>query len=270
MIFEKMEKDIITVRVYPERNFTLGISSILGTRKTQEDSVYGYVQEGRVLGIVCDGMGGLEGGEVASKLAADILVQAWLAQKEIESVPAFLEEQALLADEKVFQLKNESGEVLHAGTTMVAAMVSDRELYWLSVGDSRIYLIRGGEIVSVCREHNYRLTLDELLEQGAITEEEYAKEEARAEALISYLGIGNLSLMEINRNPFLLQDQDMILLCSDGLYRSLSEDEILEIIREHQGNVQKAAQELTACALGEKKTGQDNTSVVLIQAQYKE
>ena len=84
---------------------------------------------------------------------------------------------------------------------MVAAIVEKDELYWLSVGDSKIYIIRGEEIISVCREHNYRLTLDQRLEQGQLTQEEYAAEEYRAEALISYLGMGNVSLMDVNAQP---------------------------------------------------------------------
>ena len=107
-----------------------------------------------------------------------------------------------------------------------------------------------------------------MLRSGRITEEEYAKEEGRAEALISYLGMGDVSLMEINKNPFMLENRDIILLSSDGLYRSLSEQEILQIVKECGEDMQKAASELTAQALGEKVSGQDNTSVVVMQVQY--
>lgn len=266
----EMEKDVVTIQIFPENQIVCGTSSILGTRKNQEDTIYGYAEDKKAIGIVCDGMGGLEGGEMASSLAVESLAGAWFAEPDLENIPDFLEKQAVIADEKVFLLKSEKGEKLNAGTTMVAAVIREKELYWLSVGDSKIYLIRRNEILSVCREHNYRLTLDRLLAEGSITEEEYAKEEPKAEALISYLGMGQLPMMEINRQPFLLEDRDIVLLSSDGLYRSLSEEEILEIVKEGQDNMQKAAEMLTKRALGEKQKGQDNTSVVVMQVRYEE
>ncbi len=256
------EKDIVTVKILPQEapdGISLGMSSIIGTRSSQEDTVFCYGREKEALGLVCDGMGGLEGGELASKAAAESFANAWFSCGGITDVPRFLEEEAIRADEKVFCQENEEGERIRAGTTIVAAIIREDELFWLSVGDSRIYIIRGEEILSVCREHNYRLTLDWKLEQGELTPEEYAAEEYRAEALISYLGMGNVSLMDVNRQPFLLEDGDIVLLTSDGLYRSLSQEEILALVKEAKEDMQKAADMLTAAALG------DNTSVVLMR-----
>lgn len=262
------EKDIVTVKILPQEapdGISLGMSSIIGTRSSQEDTVFCYGREKEALGLVCDGMGGLEGGELASKAAAESFANAWFSCGGITDVPRFLEEEAIRADEKVFCQENEEGERIRAGTTIVAAIIREDELFWLSVGDSRIYIIRGEEILSVCREHNCRLTLDWKLEQGELTPEEYAAEEYRAEALISYLGMGNVSLMDVNRQPFLLEDGDIVLLTSDGLYRSLSQEEILALVKEAKEDMQKAADMLTAAALGDKKSGQDNTSVVLMR-----
>lgn len=269
MCEKEMEKDIVTIQIFPEAQIEVGTSSILGTRKNQEDTIYGYAKEQEALAIVCDGMGGLHGGEIASNVAAESLAGAYFEQGMISNIPEFLEKQAFLADEKVNLLTDENGEALQAGTTIVAVVIREKELHWLSVGDSRIYIIRGDEIMAVNQEHNYRMTLDAMLEKGSITEEEYAQEESRAEALISYLGIGNLSLMDINRHPFILEDNDVVLLSSDGLYRSLSEEEILGILKENEYDMQEAAQQLTAAALGEKKSGQDNTSVVVLKYKDK-
>ncbi len=263
----EMERDIVTVKLTPkkEARLAMGMSSIIGTRSNQEDTIFGYVEGERAVAVVCDGMGGLSGGELASKAAAESLAGAWFLQKEIADIPAFLEAEAIKADEKVFLQEDASGKRLHAGTTIVAAIIRKNELYWMSVGDSKIYIVRGGEILSVCREHNYRLTLDARLRQGEMTPEEYAAEEYRAEALISYLGMGNVSLIDVNRKPFLLEDKDIVLLSSDGLYRSLSEEEILGILKACESDMETAAKALTAAALGEKTKGQDNTSVVILQ-----
>lgn len=263
----KMEKDIVTVKYASQKEGTvkIGMSSIIGTRKNQEDAIFGHTDGKEAVAVVCDGMGGLAGGELASKAAVESFAGAWFGWEKNGDIPSFLEEEAKKADEKVFCQENENGERIHAGTTIVAAVIEDGKLYWLSVGDSRLYIARGDEILSVCREHNYRLTLDMRLVQGEITQEEYAAEEYRADALTSYLGMGNISLMDINQNPFLLQDGDIVLLSSDGLYRSLSEEEIRAILKEHEKNMQEAAEALTSAALGEKKSGQDNTSVIAMR-----
>ena len=268
----EMEKDVVTIKIEPEeiRGLEIGASSIIGTRKNQEDTIFGHREGEEALLIVCDGMGGLHGGERASKTAVESIAEAYFQNPEIESVPEFLEEEAYLADEKVACLRTGQVEMLHAGTTAVVAVIKDRELYWLSVGDSRIYIIRGKEIMAVNREHNYRMTMDAMLEEGTLTLEEYKKEEYRAEALISYLGIGNLELMDVNRQPFLLEEGDVVLLSSDGLSRSLTEEEILDIVYEYEPDMQRTAEELTAAALGEKTSGQDNTSVVILQYHAEE
>ncbi len=263
----EMEKDIVTIKIIPEekKGVEIGMSSIIGTRSNQEDTIFGHEKDGEAVAVVCDGMGGLAGGELASKAAAQSLVEAWFGGEKVEDLPMFLEREAVRADEKIFLQENENGERIRAGTTIVAAIIRKNELYWLSVGDSKIYIIRGEEILSVCREHNYRLTLDQQLEAGELTREEYAAEEYRAEALISYLGMGNVSLMDVNRRPFLLKEGDIVLLSSDGLYKSLAEEEILSVLKENKKDMQAAAKALTTAALGEKKSGQDNTSVVTLR-----
>lgn len=266
----RLERDIVTIKIIQQEEenesvITIGTSSILGTRKNQEDTIFGYGKGERALAVVCDGMGGLSSGEQASKSAVESLATAYFAKTDEVEIPEFFEKEAIKADEKVYLLADEEGKRLQAGTTITAVIIEKENLYWLSVGDSKIYIIRGDEILAVNREHNYRMTLDSMLEQGQITEEEYQQEEYKAEALISYIGMGNVSLMDINRQPFHLEDGDIVLLSSDGLYRSLRENEILDIIRQYQPDVQAVAEKLTAAALGEKKSGQDNTSVVILQ-----
>ena len=152
----------------------------------------------------------------------------------------------------------------------MAAIIEQNALYWLSVGDSRIYILRGKEIMAVNRDHNYRMRLDQALKSGEITKEVYEQEESKAEALISFLGIGNVSLMDINLDPFLLQPKDVVLLCSDGLYRTLPEEKIHEICVSHFPDAQTAADDLTETAVLSSLTSQDNTSVVVIYYQEEE
>lgn len=241
----------------------VGTSSVIGSRKTQQDAVFGYGANGWAIGIVCDGMGGLCGGEVASRVALKSLADAWFTQRDVADIPGFLRREAISADEKVYLQEAPDGRRLEAGTTMVAVIVRQGELYWLSVGDSKLYFIRGQELLSLNIEHNYRLELNTMLRQGKITAQEYAAEEYRAEALTSYVGMGDLSLMDISPRGYPLRDGDILLLASDGLYRSLSEEEILTTVRKNETQMQQAADALTAAVAGRKK--QDNTSVVLLR-----
>ena len=150
---------------------------------------------------------------------------------------------------------------------MVTVVADGGKLYWLSIGDSRIYIIRGEEMSQVNREHNYRLTLQESLRSGRITQEQYEAEEkrGRADALISYLGISQLNLMDINRAPLEMMDGDMVLLCSDGLFKSLNDSQIKALVKDNDIDMDIAADRLCQMALSKRRGGQDNTSVLLLQ-----
>lgn len=264
-ILAKLERD------RPE--LVLGMSSIIGSRENQQDSSFGQVDGSMAFAVVCDGMGGLKGGEQASQTAVKMLVEDYyrLPEEGLNQtlIPQFFYNEVQKMDAAVHLLSDEDGHALEAGTTIVAVIIKEGSLYWCSVGDSKIYILRGDEIISVVREHNYRLTLDDRLAEGSITKEEYKREEKKAEALISFLGLGNVTLMDINTEPFPLENGDIVLLCSDGLYKALEEDIILGVIQSGAPNLQLAANRLTEAVLEKKLRSQDNTSVVLVQYHAK-
>lgn len=265
------QSDIITVQNENDDYFEdeeiqkimVGTSSIIGHRKMQQDTIFGQFDENGGIGIVCDGMGGLEGGEKASALAARTLAEDYFNSVPISNVPAFFRREGQKIDGIVSRLTDERGNDMDAGTTMVAAIIQDDILHFLSIGDSRIFFIRNDAIQPLNELHNYRLTMDRMMKEGSMSMAEYKKKGKQAEALISFLGMGDMALMDIK--TIQLKDQDRILLCSDGLYRALSENVILEVLNYHKFDMQMAAQALTDEASRRSKRGQDNTSVVLIQ-----
>lgn len=264
----KDEKDVVTLRIEDEMDaihqISMGASSIIGTRESQQDSLYLQCIRENTIAIICDGMGGMEGGELASRTAVHMLAEDF-AEKGKENIPEFYRREAVKMDMAVAGLSGASGKLMHAGTTIVSIIITEDKLYWLSVGDSRIYIFRGNEFVQVNQEHNYKMYLDLELQAGRISEQEYQEHIARGDALISYLGIGNISLIDINSIPFQLQGGDTILLCSDGLYKRLDDTEILEIIKGELPDVEKGANELTRIVMEKTIGSQDNTSVILIQ-----
>ncbi|MGN0436257.1 MAG: PP2C family protein-serine/threonine phosphatase [Wujia sp.] len=276
---EKRQQDIVTVRLeksidldalYNEADsktlkIHMGISSIIGTQKNQQDTVFGHIEGDKAIAIVCDGMGGMNGGEIASQTAAKILAEDFFNLSLGEPIPQFFRREAYKMDEAVFSLTDSNNQPLNGGTTVVSVIVYENKLFWLSVGDSKIYIIRNGEIIAVNREHNYKLLLDSKLKKGLITEEEYKAEENQAEALVSYIGIGNLNLMDINESPFELLEDDIVILCSDGLYKRLSDEEIMNIVMLEEPDMERAARRLTDVVMKRTKKAQDNTSLVLLQ-----
>lgn len=280
----RKQRDITTVRLDEEIKFSflegkttsdmetiedffdMGMSTIVGTRKYQQDSIYGKTfQNARAVAVVCDGMGGMNGGERASKTAVEGLIRDFSENKDWSDISSFLKEEAVRLDESVANLEDEYGNPLGGGTTIVSVIVNGNELYWLSVGDSRIYIIRNHEIQAVNKDHNFRLQLDTMLANKQITPEEYKQEEGQAEALISFLGIGGVSLMDVNAKPFLMEQGDIVLLCSDGLYKRLSNTDILQIVEDNQYDMQAAAVSLTDTVMNRTTKNQDNTSVILLR-----
>lgn len=259
------EENIITLderKVAP--TIRIGISAVRGTREEQQDTVFGFSREPYHIAVVCDGMGGLDGGKQASKTAVEILVQDFLALDCGDNIAEFLREEAVKLDQAIFELKTVDGAPLDAGTTIVVLIIYQREAFWMSVGDSKIYLLRNGQIASITREHNYRLSLDILKKRGKISEKDYIAEIEKGEALISYLGMGNLSLIDGNAEAIMLERGDIFLLCSDGLYKSAAEETIFHIVQKYK-NVQSTADALTDYVTGHAGNSQDNTSVVLVQ-----
>lgn len=246
--------------------FELGTSSIIGTRSYQQD--YGYYRTDSMdaVSLVCDGMGGMEGGERASKMAIDLFARD-LRQGRPMQIPEFLQMEAERMDRAVAELKDRKGRILKAGTTCVAVYCRQNQMYWLSVGDSRIYLIRGNRITPLNRDHNYHLMLQEQLTAGTITREFYEQEDKKpmAEALISFIGMGDVKIIDVTREPVKLQGGDIIMLCSDGIYKSLNDSQVYAMVRDNDLDLNIAADRLTAMALRYGGKGQDNTTVILMK-----
>ena len=242
-------------------------SSLIGTRDYQQDalfvskSIYAKrYREAKVYGVLCDGMGGMESGEEISEFVVTEMRKEFETLSYNRNVAAFFIEKIQMLDAMV---ANKYGACV-AGTTMVAVVIFGKRLYWGAVGDSRIYIIRRDEIAQATRDHNYYLNLKEDVEKGNITQEQ-ADNDPRRDALISFIGSGNPELIDANTEPFTLADEDIVLLCSDGLTKSLTDEKILALVSEYSDNLEEAANKLTFCAIDIDLEPKDNTSVILIK-----
>lgn len=231
----------------------------VGTRQNQQDSVCFDGSEDRVVCVLCDGMGGLSGGERASALAAEGMTE-YLMKSRSEDIPTEMGRAALRLNAQVRDLRDENNRRIEAGTTLTTVFVRDGELYWCNVGDSHIYLWRAGAVQQLNLDHNLGVHLDQMVREGTLSRAEAQRHPQRA-ALTSYLGIAELSLIGGNRNPMALQPGDVLVQCSDGLYRCLSDEKIAQLLGEQQ-DLPAAAKALVDAALLVPGS-HDNTTVVL-------
>ena len=241
----------------------------VGNRSYQQDQVYATsgakLRAGKTLrffATVCDGMGGMTDGGKASETAVSILKNKFdeIKDKNMADIPEFFETAMMEADEVISGMPKENGR--GSGTTMVGVVVENDSFWWASAGDSRIYLLHGGKLVQLTRDHNYDMVLKQRIAQGEMTQEEYG-EQRQKEALVSFLGIGDLKIKDISDKSIQLYEDDIIMLCSDGICKTLSYDEIAGILLD-QG-INDKAKALVEKAVNTNTSTQDNTSVATIK-----
>lgn len=241
--------------------------SDIGDREEQQDCAgYELDSEGGVF-IVCDGMGGHNGGKLAGQIAVDCFFEKCRQVSSETSVDEMLLQAVVASDKEVSGLSDANGARLRAGSTAVATVIKNNSLYWISVGDSRIYLVRDGQIVQVTEDHNYYLMLNRKLLSGEISQQQYDAEKSKGHALISFLGIDGLPYINRNDSPFEVKSGDSILMTSDGLYKLLSAEEICGIISAAE-NANDAVQSLVIKARRAAKTTskkRDNITLSLIK-----
>lgn len=202
--------------------------------------------------IVADGVGGADAGEIASSFAVDRTVKHYI-QETGTDLPERLKLSIEMAHNDLCDLIDERQDDRRMGTTMVAAVIANGQAIMANVGDSRGYHIRDGHIRQITKDHSL---IAKLLEEGIVTTEE-------AEAL----NISNIILQSIGSEQqpivdiftFSLQENDAILLCSDGLTNHVEDAEIAEVISTL--SPEDASQKLVD--LANERGGYDNISVLI-------
>jgi len=243
--------------------YEIKMKSIIGTRDEQQDCAFYKNDNDKVVAMVCDGMGGHDGGTLASRTTIEKLKDLYENKDSAETLPEFFLKSVDILDEIVYNMKNQDGERLDAGTTLVAAAIEKDNLFWLSVGDSRLYILRSSEFVQVTRDHNYFLKLGQMIKESEINEMQYKTESSKGEALISFIGVGGIEIMDINNTPFKLLHGDIILLSSDGLYKALRDEEIAQILQ--ISDIEESMETLIAKSTEKAQGIQDNTTCIIIR-----
>jgi PPM family protein phosphatase len=212
--------------------------------------------------MVADGMGGAAAGEVASKMAADLvfnhMTTVW-PEDEDGSAQRFayrMKEAVELANNRIHLYAREHPEVKGMGTTATVAGVFGTDLYLAQVGDSRAYLVRDGQAIQLTKDQSL---MQRLVEAGELTEEE-AEQSERRNIILQALGPDPRVKVDLTYQP--LRRGDLLVLCSDGLSGQVRKDEIGQLAREHPDLMQLCA---GLIELANERGGPDNITAVCAQ-----
>ena len=204
----------------------LALLTTIGNREEQQDNVGYLLGNNDGLIVLCDGMGGYADGKKAGITGVTTILENFEEISQSENVIQSMQAVTMLANEKVATI----GTNAMTGATEICVYIRNNELYWNSVGDSRGYVIRNGRYHQFTQDHNMKTVLDEKLATGIISRQDYETQIVTGEALISYLGMKTLGLIDYNMKPFQLISGDVLVMMSDGVYKYLNEDTIFQII----------------------------------------
>ena len=236
-------------------------------RLLNEDSLCCAKEVG--LFVLSDGLGGHKAGDVASKIAVETVADNFKANeskknrlvlqvynKEFSKETNKLAGTVVLANSKIYEAARKSQEYDGMGATIVSVLLSDGMMSMAYVGDSRIYLIRDGEISQLSNDHSL---VSEQVKRGIITEQEARNSKLRN---VITRALGTDKSVEVEMAEEVISDNDYILMCSDGLHDMVKDEEIMDTVLHFPAKPQKACDRLVK--LANDKGGNDNISVIVL------
>jgi serine/threonine protein phosphatase PrpC len=196
-------------------------------RQRNEDYMESFESQYGHVFVVCDGMGGHVGGEIASRLAASTIKNVFLSNpNKLTSPSELIEEGIVEANRAVYNKSIEDASLKGMGTTCVVLVIKDGIIFYGHAGDSRLYIIRANKIYQLTKDHSF---VQSLVDQGLISDAE-AENHPRKNEITKALGISPSLVPEIARKGMLVYTNDFLILCSDGLSNMVSEREMMETI----------------------------------------
>ena len=233
-------------------------TSIGKQREDNEDYVDVFTNlAGQHLAIIADGIGGHQGGDVASAMAVSHLGHEF-EQTELTTPTAartWITGEITAENQSIIDKSNEFADLNGMGTTLVAALYFTEEVVIASIGDSRAYLLRDGQLRQLTEDHSL---VNELVKRGEISKQA-ARHHPQKNVIIRSLGISADARFDLNTYPLVLGDQ--LLLCTDGLTNMVTDSEIQKVLLSERPTAEKCDRLIEmANAAG----GLDNITVLII------
>jgi serine/threonine protein phosphatase PrpC len=237
-------------------------------RKVNEDSF--LVSPETSLYAVCDGMGGHNAGEVASRMAIET-ISAFITRSAVEKEITWpwgldanlsfdanrLKTAIRLANARVFQAADNREELTGMGTTVVTALVSGETMTVGSAGDSRCYLVRNGELKQLTRDDSW---VSAALGEGILNSDDVERHPLRN---VITKAVGARDAIDLDVLEHDLEPGDVVMLCSDGLHGMVNDQEIAKILTSSPGSLEETSARLVDAA--NEAGGRDNVTVVLLR-----
>lgn len=244
-------QDIIDTKYYA--------ASHQGLVRNNNEDYYGDIAtaSGHVY-VVCDGMGGHNAGEEASKIATDTILQ-YLTHSKSADIPKEITTAIKNANKAIYDAAAGDPSLHGMGTTCVVLYVKDNGEFFIGhVGDSRIYIYTSGELIRATKDHSY---VQYLVATGEITQEE-AETHPSKNQILKALGIDDQVSPEVITAPIQVPSNTLFLLCSDGLSDMINDSAIKKILDEYDEYNQETVEHLMSEALN--AGGKDNVTVGLL------
>ena len=236
----------------------------IGARARQEDSFALlnaldetlYDRNGMLL-CVCDGMGGMKDGKLASETAVAEIRNMFVSLDTAADIPEQLVSGAYQATESILSKLGGDG-----GSTVVECVIIHEQLYYVSVGDSYLYLFRGGKLLRINSEHNMcHQRYLENIRDGHMNAVE-CRNDPEAAVLTSFLGMAGELVIDSNAYPIPLVRGDVLLVCSDGVGGALSDDELIAAL--NCGSVHQMCKNIETAITDHAAPNQDNYTAVIL------
>ncbi len=241
--------------------FSVYQTSRIGGRKYNQDRVAHAYTDDALLLVLADGMGGHSHGEIAAQIAIHTFMQVFVnaAQPRIHDAAAFLWGAMKSSHEAIIHYAGLNQLEGSPGTTCVAAMVQDGEVTWAHAGDSRFYLLRDGKVFGVTSDHS---VVQQLADAGIILPDEMKTHPDRNKITNCLGGMEEMFYIE-KSSPVAVRSGDVLLLCSDGLWSPLANNEIAETMA--AGSLLRSLEKLVDIALLREQSRADNTTAVAVR-----
>lgn len=233
--------------------------SDVGRARSKNEDFVGFFknQAGIALAIVADGLGGHQGGEVASEMAVSNIGYEF-EQTEFEmpnEAYTWLQKQASAENEQILESANQNNELMGMGTTLVCVIVFEKRFLIANIGDSRCYLFSDGKLLQLTEDHSL---VNEMVKNGQISKEE-ARNHPQKNIITRTLGVSSEAKLDQTLTEIVPGE---LLLCTDGLTNMVTDDGIAQILGQKQLGLAEKCQALIAAA--NEAGGSDNITALLL------
>lgn len=242
--------------------YQLAFHSLAGGRATNQDRIVCAERDNAVLMVLADGLGGHEGGALAAEILTQTVLRAFEAVRQpvITKPSAFLALTIMQAHKAIYARGQAQVPPISPRTTCVLCLVQNGYAYWAHVGDSRLYHFRNGQALTRTLDH----TLTEQMHIDGLLSEEEMKRHPEKARLLKAVGGSHAPSVSLGEET-VLQRNDTLLLCTDGLWEALSADELYGFLK--YATLDEGVEEMLLAAENRMKQRADNLSAICLRWQ---